>query len=352
MKLKAPFPYFGGKSTVAGEVWRRFGSPKTYVEPFCGSAAILLARPGGGFGREIVNDYDGHIANVWRALQADPEGVAKYCDWPCNHIDLMARKIVINREYASLREALIADADFYDAKMAGYYIWCASNWIWSGLTSPNQIPTLSGNHGVMQARECKIPTLSGNTGVMHARECPIPTLTSNNGVMQARECQIPRLSGNTGVMQGGVLDWLRNLQRRLHGVKVVCGDWTQVLGGDWRTSNGDCAVFLDPPYSSVVGRSEVYGHEDLLVAHDVRKWCKENGDNELYKIALCGYDGEHNELETAGWSVFTWKTGGGYANTGKDTRGQKNKFLERIWFRPHCLRDDDLFAFVERKELE
>lgn len=318
MKLKAPFPYFGGKSSVASEVWRRFGSPKTYVEPFCGSAAILLARPGGGFGREIVNDYDGHIANVWRALQADPGTVAKWCDWPCNHIDLMARRIVINREYASLREALIADADFYDAKMAGYYIWCASNWIGSGLTFPTQIPTLSGNHVVMQAREC----------------------------------QIPQLAWNPGVMQGGVLDWLRKLQRRLHGVKVVCGDWTQVLGGDWRTNNGDCAVFLDPPYSSVAGRSEVYDHDDFTVAHDVRKWCKENGDNELYKIALCGYDGEHNELETAGWSVFTWKAGGGYANTGKDTRGQKNRLLERIWFSPHCLLEDDLFAFAEQRGLE
>ncbi len=52
MKLKAPFPYFGGKSRVADEVWRRFGNPKTYVEPFCGSCAVLLARPGGAAGRE------------------------------------------------------------------------------------------------------------------------------------------------------------------------------------------------------------------------------------------------------------------------------------------------------------
>jgi site-specific DNA-adenine methylase len=44
MKLKAPFPYFGGKSRIAAEVWRRFGDVKTYVEPFCGSCAVLLAR--------------------------------------------------------------------------------------------------------------------------------------------------------------------------------------------------------------------------------------------------------------------------------------------------------------------
>jgi hypothetical protein len=52
MKLKSPFPYFGGKSRVAAEVLRRFGDVKTYVEPFCGSCAVLLARPGGPSGRE------------------------------------------------------------------------------------------------------------------------------------------------------------------------------------------------------------------------------------------------------------------------------------------------------------
>ncbi len=43
--LTAPFPYFGGKASVAGEVWRRFGDVDNYVEPFCGSCAVLLARP-------------------------------------------------------------------------------------------------------------------------------------------------------------------------------------------------------------------------------------------------------------------------------------------------------------------
>ena len=43
--MKAPFPYFGGKSKVAGEVWRRFGDVPNYVEPFAGSTAVLLKRP-------------------------------------------------------------------------------------------------------------------------------------------------------------------------------------------------------------------------------------------------------------------------------------------------------------------
>lgn len=45
IKLKAPFPYFGGKSRVASIVWERFGDIANYVEPFFGSGAMLIARP-------------------------------------------------------------------------------------------------------------------------------------------------------------------------------------------------------------------------------------------------------------------------------------------------------------------
>ena len=44
-KLKAPFPWFGGKSRVAHFVWPRFGNVGNYVEPFAGSLAVLLKRP-------------------------------------------------------------------------------------------------------------------------------------------------------------------------------------------------------------------------------------------------------------------------------------------------------------------
>jgi len=70
--LKAPFPWFGGKSRVAPEVWARFGDVRNYVEPFFGSGAVLLGRPGGATGTETINDIDGFVANFWRALQADP----------------------------------------------------------------------------------------------------------------------------------------------------------------------------------------------------------------------------------------------------------------------------------------
>jgi len=58
------------------------------------------------------------------------------------------------------------------------------------------------------------------------------------------------------------------------------------------------------------------------------------------RIALCGLDGEHNELERRGWSVVAWKGGGGYGNRNKEN---KNRERERIWFSPHCEAENQLF---------
>ena len=77
--LRAPFPWFGGKSRVAPLVWTRFGDLPNYVEPFAGSLAVLLGRPTPPL-VETVNDLDCYLANFWRALTADPDKVARYAD--------------------------------------------------------------------------------------------------------------------------------------------------------------------------------------------------------------------------------------------------------------------------------
>ena len=59
--MNAPFPYFGGKRDIARDVWARLGRPKQYIEPFCGSAAMLLAAPAPA-SLEVVNDINGFIA--------------------------------------------------------------------------------------------------------------------------------------------------------------------------------------------------------------------------------------------------------------------------------------------------
>ena len=127
--LKAPFPYFGGKSVVAPIVWRAFGQVANYVEPFFGSGAVLFARPGDDFGIETVNDKCGFVANFWRAVQANPNEVARHADNPVNECDLHARHSWLVGQTESLTERLEGDPEFYDAKIAGWWVWGICCWI-------------------------------------------------------------------------------------------------------------------------------------------------------------------------------------------------------------------------------
>ena len=89
-RLSAPFPWFGGKRKIAALVWSRFGAVDNYVEPFFGSGAVLLGRPHPQ-GLETINDADGYVANFWRAIQREPDAVARWADQPVNENDLHAR---------------------------------------------------------------------------------------------------------------------------------------------------------------------------------------------------------------------------------------------------------------------
>jgi DNA adenine methylase len=95
------------------------------------------------------------------------------------------------------------------------------------------------------------------------------------------------------------------------------------------------AVFLDPPYS--VGNVQ-YSSETGSITEEVNKWCLENTEDEKMRIALCGYEGEHNNLEELGWEKFCWKANGGYSN---QSSGKSNSNLERIWFSPSCLKPEE-----------
>lgn len=133
MTLRAPFPWFGGKSRVAPEVWPRFGHVANYIEPFAGSLAVLLGRPADNPPRvETVNDIDAYLSNFWRAVSADPDAVAQACDWPVNEADLHARHRWLVETGAERLERVKRDAEFFDAQVAGWWVWGQCLWIGSG----------------------------------------------------------------------------------------------------------------------------------------------------------------------------------------------------------------------------
>lgn len=315
-KLKAPFPWFGGKSRAASLIWDRFGNVPNYVEPFAGSLAVLLARPTPP-GNEIVNDLDCYVANAWRAVRADPDGVAGVCDWPVNEADLHARHRWLHGR-VEFRERMKSDPDYFDARIAGYWIWGLSCWIGDNFCRPkNQdaLPHLTGGQGVAR----QVPRMTGGQGV--ARK--VPHLTG--GQLDTRR--------KFNTTQGeNLVAWFAALSARLRFTKICCGDWARVCSKAATYGQGVTGVLLDPPYDTD-GHDDVYGDMSRGISGAVKDWAVENGGNPLLRIALCGYAGEH--AMPPEWERVEWKATGGYGNQSKDNN---NAERERIWFSPACLR--------------
>lgn len=177
--LKAPFPWFGGKSRAAHLVWPRFGNVPNYVEPFFGSGAVLLARDVAPH-LETVNDADCYLANFWRALVSNPEVLATHADWPINEADLHARHQWLMNQ-SEFRERMKTDPEYFDVKVAGWWVWGLSQWIGSGWCSPSertqkpspppsrQVPMLSGRMGIHANPTTPAGQWGGGRGI-HRRE--------------------------------------------------------------------------------------------------------------------------------------------------------------------------------------
>lgn len=311
--LQAPFPWFGGKSRAADIVWSAFGDVPHYVEPFAGSLAVLLARPTAPR-LETVNDLDCYLANFWRAVSLDPEAVAAHTDWPVNEADLSARHQWLV-DQAVFRERMAIDPDYFDARVAGWWVWGLCAWIGSGWCDSAKYRDEEGNR--------KFPHL-GNAGRGVNRQLPHLS-DAGQGVNR----QLPHL-GNAGQ---GVAAYFAALGERLRNVRVACGDWRRVLGANIGANNGIAGIMLDPPYAEGAADYGVGGTATGIDA-EVREWAIANGDNPRFRIALCGYEGHHAMPDT--WQCVPWKARKGYSSQGADGHNG-NGDRERVWLSPHCL---------------
>ena len=328
MSLKAPFPWFGGKSRVAADVWPRFGAVSNYLEPFAGSLAVLLAAPKGER-TETVNDKDGFVCNFWRSVAAAPEEVATQADQPIFESDLHARHAWLLSERETLTARLEGNPDYFDAKIAGVWLWGICTWIGSGWCS--------GTGSWVQENGLLVQTGRGRGS---SRQLPAIGVTGG-GIHK------------TG-LRGGIAAYLRALRDRLRYVRVCCGDWSRILGPSaTHNLNGghNCltGIFLDPPYSEdAERRAGLYAVDDHSIAGRVREWAIANGSNPLLRIALCGYAGEHAMPD--GWECLGWKANGGYSSQAAK-QARENAAKERIWFSPHCVKSElDLFSLAAERE--
>ncbi len=159
-------------------------------------------------------------------------------------------------------------------------------------------------------------------------------------------------------------DWMLRLADRLRLVRVCYGHWDRICSSHTTMGRlGDTGAFLDPPYAHDCARVQqwinhllgdgappeatsasnraktLYAGDseadiDRLVA-EVNLWCREWGSKPEVRIVVCGYEGEHDSLESLGWQVVSWKAQGGYGNRREENL---NKHRERLWLSPACVR--------------
>lgn len=267
---------------------------------------------------EGLASHNCHVANFWRALAHDPEGVARHADWPVNEVDLHARHAwLVGR--AEFRERMASDPDHYDARIAGWWVWGLSAWIGSGWCDANGKPSR------------QLPLLSAAGRGVHRTKLPNVDGSGGKGV-----CGVTYPTGD------GLVREFQALAARLRRVRVCCGDWTRVVTDSVTRSSGVCGVLLDPPYADTEGDG-LYANDTAGLSAAVRAWAVEHGDDPAMRIVLCGYEGEH--AMPKGWRVVEWKAKGGYGNQGDDN---DNRHRERLWLSPHCLgaRQPSLFGGV------
>lgn len=73
--MKPPFPYYGAKVRLADRLVALLPPHRTFVEPFCGSAAVLFAKPPSRV--EVINDQDDNAITFLRVLRETPADLAR-----------------------------------------------------------------------------------------------------------------------------------------------------------------------------------------------------------------------------------------------------------------------------------
>lgn len=375
--LRAPFPWFGGKNPAAPLVWDRFGEVVNYVEPFAGSLAVLLGRPHAPT-IETVNDIDAHLANFWRSIQKAPGAVADAADYPVNEKELHSRHRYLAPKVKRILAARMGDdPTYFNATIAGWWVWGLCAWIGSGWCSgkvSKQAPFLScgtggrthgqGIHGATMRGQ--LPDLAAPSGDGPAR--PAFGRGVHRGDMRSAG-QLPDIgasgSGSTGrgvqspLSRSRLPEIFAALQARLRYTRVTCGDFERILSPAVTWRHGLTGVFLDPPYPADAGSTGglyTSATEERAVFDRAFRYALANGHDARLRIAFCYYEGTRvrspdgalifdvsEAFASQGWDVVPWKARGGYAGQSDD--GNVNARRERIAFSLHCLKATQLGLF-------
>lgn len=280
MTLETPFAYFGKKTRAAGKIWSLLGDPSHYIEPFCGSAAVLLNRPGEWASRfETINDNNFFISNFWRAVKHAPDTLADQIKIPPSEVELTALHSYLYGvavEGERFRERLLSDCDYYDPTIAARWCYFAAN---------------SLRDNPVGRKPCK------------------GTLVSSTRGLSALKWRDPE-------------HYIPLLARRLQHVRIRYGGWERALTPVHLRDNP--AIYFDPPY---VGYENVYGLAEFD-SEPLIEFCARHSD---LRIVISGYDSEYDALLAYGYRKEKSR-----ANIAGGTLANKTAASESLWGSPAC----------------
>lgn len=309
--LRPPITYVGRKIKAAPKIWARMGNVRTYIDPCCGSLAVPLASPYGAADREIFNDVNGFVCNFHRAMRNHPIELAAAADRPTVHQDLSTAIRKLYEAEPDLTEKQFEDFDYCDVEIAGLWAWitCISIDMGRGISD--------GYYSTGRFGEIILPAEHYTAPEVEEEYYPPRTVFTGERLHH----------------------WFRILSDRIRRAYILCKDWSKLFSPSvtgitktkiGKVSNPTCGVFFDPPY---VGTEDMYANNNSI-AMDIYNWCIENGDNPMYRIVLCGYEGDYPDFPE-GWTMESWVRSAGMETTGGSDRTKLRK--EALYFSPHCL---------------
>ena len=329
---RAPFTWFGGKRRFAPRVNEALGAVARYAEPFLGSGAVLLSREEAQ--HEVVCDKDAFVANCWRAIRADPVEVAWHCDYPTIHQELNARRRWLsNWQAGDGPESVSFDDGYYDAKCAGYWLFCVSNWI----SGPESMLAVSSDNIP------RMPPQPGGRGVTAARidlrRDGRPAIAPHGG--RGIQAQCPSLQWDIEdfpefslAPRPKLVAMLVRLARRFERVYVLSRDFESALTPAALLTHepGVMGIVLDPPYKFDNGRMALYMGDSMSDCPSDRAWAwaLAHADNPQYRIVFFCHEGDYEV--PPGWTF----------ETRSFKHGNRRGVKDMAMFSPHCFPEPDL----------
>lgn len=268
MTITALAPWFGGKRTLASRIVSELGPHRAYWEPFCGSMAVLLAKPESS--HETVNDLNGNLINLARVIQDTRQGSMLY---------RRLRRVVCDEKQ---RDEAIALLEKSPTGVDGAFAYFIASWF--------------GRNG-----------FSGTKGELNSS---FAVRWTPNG-------------GHGGQRFASAVRSIPAWRKRIRRVTILSRNAFDVVRSI--SDEAGVVIYVDPPY---VVKNAAYIHD--FTDDDHKQLAEELSRFKIARVVVSYYDHPMLDRLYLGWTKVDCTITKGIHNSGK--RGQESKKAPEVLF--------------------